>query len=66
MDNNLLKTLREKYPEYIIEDFTNTPIGQMITFGYYVKENYTLSTTIEDLYNEFINKDKDYENTRND
>lgn len=66
MDNNLLKILKEKYPEYIIEDFSKTHIGQMINFGYYVKENYTLSTTIEELFNEYINKDKNNENTIND
>lgn len=66
MENNLLEALKTRYPEYIIEDFSKTPMGIIINFGYYVKENYTLSTTIEDLYNEFINKDKDYENTRND
>lgn len=57
MKNNLLEALKTRYPEYIIEDFSKTPMGIMIDFGYYVKDNYWIGTTIEDLYTEFINKE---------
>ena len=31
MENNLLEALKTRYPEYIIEDFSKTPMGIIIT-----------------------------------